>query len=579
MPRILLVVCCLLSLPLLAQRVRQAEPQHETHDGESHDLHQGPAGHDHFNHIQAYRKETAFVHHLPAPTLTSGIGTARLKTATTSERTQRFFAQGVAQLHCFGDFEAWRAFKEAIRHDSTALLPYWGLYSAIGAIEGTDFLADKKLAVRKLRALKDKASEHERLYAEAILLRDAGGEGGKKDYQKKLEIIVHKYPDDVDAKLFLALSKMGGYDTELNPREGQLYAEYLLRDLLRTHPDNAAAHHYWIHLMENCCPDQALQSAELLPKLAPASGHMVHMPGHVYYKLGEYKKAHDAFVASLAVDSAYIKTQGVPEVDAWNYIHNINYLLSNCAEDGRYQTALYYAEKLQNMPATKERKKKYEGRFFYQGVVAPAKMELCFGFYQKAADRLAAIQLDKDSLFTSKAIAYKDGLFYFASGREALRVRNLDEARRFSLALDALLWRNANQLTPDDVIATRRQNDLNVASLELQGLIKSAENRYAEAVALLEKAAKKEDDLGYSEPPSYARPVLISLAETHLNAKQYGKAIAAYQKLLERHPHSANGYWGLYKAYRQQGNAPKAKEYADRLKEAARYGDKGLFPL
>ncbi|SOD78612.1 tetratricopeptide repeat protein [Spirosoma fluviale] len=569
-----LLLFCLLTYGAVGQRVRQAEHQHDVHDGDSHDL-----NHSHLAHIQDYRKETVFVHNLPAPERLSGIGTSDLKISTKSQQTQFFYSQGVALLHCFWDFEAYRAFKEAIRHDSTAIMPYWGLYSAIGAIEGTDFTADKKLAVNKLKALKGSASEHEKLYADGILARDTDAENGKREYQKKLEIIVHKYPDDVDAKLFLALSKMGGYDTDMNPREGQLYAEYLLRDLLKTHPNNAAVHHYWIHLMENCCAEQAVESAVLLPKLAPASGHMVHMPGHIYYKIGDYKMAYDAFAASLAADSAYMKTQHIPEVDAWNYIHNINYLLANCAEDGRYATALHYAEKLKNMPATKERKQKYEGRFFYQGIIAPAKMELCFGFYRKAADRLAAIKLDKDSLYSTKAMAYKDGLYYFASGMDAAKNNRLDEARRFADALDASLWRNANQLTPTDVITVRRLNDLNVASRELQGVIKSAENKYKEAVALLENARKKEDDLGYSEPPSYARPVLISLAEVHLKAKQYDKAITAYTQLLERHPNSANAYWGLYKVHNQNGDSAKANEYATHLKHTAAFGDQSLFPL
>ncbi|GAB4038451.1 tetratricopeptide repeat protein [Spirosoma jeollabukense] len=565
-----LLVFCLIACSALGQRVRQGEHQHEAHDGESH---------DHLNHIQDYRKETVFVHNLPSPELIPGIGTSELQIKTTSPQTQRFFSQGVSLLHCFWDFEAYRAFKEAIRHDSTAIMPYWGLYSAIGAIEGTDFEADKKLAIRKLKALKNTASDHEKLYAEGILLRDADSENGKSGYQKKLELIIYKCPEDVDAKLFLALSKMSGYDASMNPRDGQLYAEYLLRDLLKTHPTNAAVHHYWIHLMENCCPEQALKSSELLPKLAPASGHMVHMPGHIYYKVGDYKKAYDAFRASLAVDSAYMKKQHIPEVDAWNYIHNINYLLSNCAEDGRYATALYYAEKLKNMPATKERKQKYEGRFFYQGVIAPAKMELCFGFYDKAAARLAAIQLDKDSLYSTKAMAYKEGLFYFASGMDAVRKNKLAEAKKQADALDASLWRNSNQLSSDEVISTRRISDLNVASLELQGVIKSAENKYTEAIALLEKAKQKEDELGYSEPPTYARPALISLAEAHLKAGKYDKAIAAYNALLERHPNSANAYWGLYTVYKQKGDLTKANDYATRVMAIAQHGDKDLFPL
>lgn len=576
--RILFALLLLLTLQTSAQRSRQQEHVHQDPEGRNNSGGEESHDHNHLAHIQEYRKETVYVHNLPAPKKLEGIGATEFKINTKSEVTQVFFNQGIALLHCFWDFEAFRAFKEAIKNDSAAIMPYYGLYCAIGAIEGNEFAADKKLALRKLKELKAKASKHEQLYAEAILLRDSGGENGKKEYQKQLEIIQHLYPEDVDAKLFLALSKMGGYDVSLNPREGQIYSEYLLKDILKQHPESAAAHHYWIHLMENCCPEQALESAAKLPKLASASSHMVHMPGHVYYKLGEYKKAYDAFIASVAVDSIYMKEQGIPEVDTWNYIHNLNYLLASSAEDGRYGTALYYAAKLEKMPASKERKQKYEGRFFYQGIIAPAKMELCFGFYKRAADRLMAIN-NKDSLYSGKAMAYRDALFYFASGMDAVKRGKADEARKFSDALDAYLWRNSNQKQDADIIASRRISDLNVGSLELQGNIRALENKYQEAVALLEIAKKKEDEMGYSEPPSYARPVLISLAETHLKAGQYDKADRAYSDLLKRHPNSANGLWGLYKVYKQKGDKAKSGEYAEKLKAVSQYGDKSLFPL
>lgn len=573
----------LLPTVLLAQRVRQPE-QHQ-HDATSSagDVHDGGATHDshsHLEHILDYRKETPYVPNLPPPIILSGIGEVDFKITTKSAKTQQFFNQGIALLHCFWDFEAYRAFKEAIRNDSSAIMPYYGLYSAIGAIEGDEFKNDQKLAIAKLKKLKEKATEREKLYAEAILARDADQSGGKSAvYQSKLELIVHKYPEDLDAKLFLALSKMGGYDSKMNPREGQIYSEYLLKDILREHPNNAAAHHYWIHLKENCCPEEALASSEILPKLSANSGHMVHMPGHVYYKLGNYQKAYESFIAAVKVDSAYMKQQKMPEVDTWNYIHNINYLLSNCAEDGRYSTALYYAEKLKNMPATKERKRKYEGRFFYQGVIAPAKMELCFGFYKKAAEKLAAIKIDDDSLFTPKAIAYKEALRLFALGMDAAKNNQIDAAKGYSDALDAHLWRNSGQTDAKDVINTKRIADLNVASLELQGVIKSAENNYEAAIKILEKAKQKEEDLGYSEPPTYARPVLISLAEAHLKANKYDKAIKSYNDLLKKHPNSANGYWGLYKVYKAKGEVHQSHAFAEKLNEVIKNGDRNLFPL
>lgn len=571
------VLCCLISVSTFAQRDRQGQTKSSGHDHANH-VDENEFAHNHLDHIQAYRKETAYVHNLPPAQFLEGIGTSTMKISTKSDQAQKYFAQGVALLHDFWDFEAYRSFKEAIRLDSSAVMPYWGLYSAIGATEGPDFDDDKKLAVRKLKALKDKASEHEKLYAEAILLRDAPGDGSRKLYQQKLEIIVHKYPGDVDAKLFLALSKMSGYDVELNPRDGQIYSEYLLRDVLKNDPDNAGAHHYWIHLMENCCPEEAIKSSEKMKQLTPGAAHMVHMPGHVYFKLGQYQKAHEAFVEAVAVDSIYMKKQGIPEVDTWNYIHNINYLLSNSAENGHYKTALYYAEKLQNMPVTKERKAKYEGRFFYQGIVAPAKMELCFGYYKKAADRLQLIN-DKDSIFTTKAIAYKDGLYLFALGMDAVKRGKAAEAKKYSDALDAHLYRNGNQSPADDAIAARRLGDLNVASLELQGLIQNLENNNAEAIRLLKIAQKKEHDLGYSEPPSYARPVLISMGEVYLKAGKYDLAIQAYEDLAKKRPNSANALWGLYKVYQKKGDLGKAKELAAQLSEVIKEGEKSLYPL
>jgi tetratricopeptide (TPR) repeat protein len=205
-------------------------------------------------------------------------------------------------------------------------------------------------------------------------------------------------------------------------------------------------------------------------------------------------------------------------------------------------------------------------------------MELCFGYYKKAADRLRLIN-DKDSIFTGKAIGYKDGLYYFALGMDAVKRGKADEAKKYSDALDAHLYRNSKQSNPDDVVADRRLGDLNVASLELQGLIKSLENNDQEAIRVLQMAQKKEHELGYSEPPSYARPVLISLGEVYLKAGQFDLAIKAYEDLAKKRPNSANALWGLYKVYKKKGDAAKAKKLAAQLNEVIKQGDKALYPL
>jgi tetratricopeptide (TPR) repeat protein len=540
--------------------------------------HAGTHATSHAQHIQESRKETVYLHNLPRPGLMSGVGTSGLKITTKSDSAQKFFSQGVALVHCFWDFEGYRSFKEATRLDSTAIMPWWGVLSTTLFMKDEAFQKDKELAVKKLKALKSSATEHEKLYVEGILLADSLKETGYKEYLKKLEIIIHKYPEDIEAQLFLVVNNMSGYDLEGHPNEGQIYAEFIASNLLKTHPDNAAAHHYWIHLMENCCPEKAIHSSERLAELAPASGHMVHMPGHIYNRVGDYKKAYDAFTASVKVDSAYMKTNGIQEVDTWNYIHNIHYLLANCAQDGRYSTALTYAEKLARMPVDKSRKKVFEGNFFGQGIMAPVNMELAFGYYEKAAKRLSLIT-DPDSAFGQGNMAYKEALNLFALGMNESVKNQTEAARRYADALDAYLWRNGNQEKPGKAIPKFGVNILNIASLELQGLIKSLENKYDEAVTLLEAAKKKEGDLGYGEPPYYPKPILVSLGNVHLKAGKYDKAIAAYEELLKRFPNGAPALWGLYKVYKQKGDAVKTKEYADRLKKTAQYGDKGIYPL
>ncbi|MEH6305475.1 hypothetical protein RYH73_07465 [Olivibacter sp. CPCC 100613] len=533
-----------------------SHPHSSTSEENQHD---GNQSHDHFAHIQAYRKETSFVHNLPAPSIIEGIGTVNFPISTTSSSSQQFFNQGVALLHCFWDFEAYRAFKEAIRTDSSAIMLYWGLYSAIGAIEGNDFEGDKDLALRKMELLYETASPREQLYCKAILSR-ADPTSGKESYEKNMELLIHRYPDDVQAKLFLALSKLHGYDVDLNPREGTLYAEYLLKDILKTDSLNAAAHHYWIHLKENCCPAEALISAQKLPMLAPNSGHMVHMPGHIYYKLGEYKNAQKAFIEAVKTDSTYIKTQHIPEVDAWNFIHNINYLLANCAQNGDYATALYYARKLQAMPVSKARSQKYEGRFFYQGIIAPAKMELCFGNYSKARERLEAIQ-NPDSVYSPKAMAYRDALLFFAYGMEAISNEDAEKAADYANQLESHLWQNVQETADERKINNHRIKEVSIAALELRGRIALLNRQFQQAETLLTRAVLAEKNLGYSEPPAYARPVLLSLESLYTQQKNWSKVLEVLHQLNNQHPNSIHVVDGYIHAYHELGDKEKVAYY------------------
>lgn len=536
------------------------------------------SNHNHLAHMQASRAQNFYIHQLPAPKLMKGIGNSDMKIMTKSEKTQAYFNQGLSLLHDFWDFEAYRAFKEAIRNDSTAIMPYWGLLQTPGPDEDSVYKNNKAIAVAQLKKLVLTANEHEKLYAEISLLSDSLKEKAYPEMEKKYEIIIHQFPDDIDAKLFLALSKMSGFDTEMKPKDGQMYSEFLLKDVQRAAPNNHALHHYWIHLMEHCCPERAVASADILTSLAPASGHIVHMPGHIYNRIGNYKKAHDAFVDAVKTDSAYMKNEGIEEVDNWNYIHNINYLINNCVHDGRHNEGLYYAERLKNMPVNRNRKKIYDGTFFNQGLLAPAKMEMAFGNWEKAASKFESVT-DKDSVFSFPNMEFKNGLTLFVKGMDALSKNKLQDAEKYSNSLDALLWRNEKQSGKDSTLNSWYQNTVNTASLELQGCIESYRGEHDLAIKLLEKAHKNEMDLGYGEPPLYARPVAISIADAYIRAGKYDKAVDTYLSLLKRFPKSALVYSCLHNVYQKSSQTEKAKEYEILLKEAAKYADAGIFKM
>ena len=551
-----------------------AQHDHHVDDNKTTESH----SHNHLAHIQASRGQNFYIHNLPTPKLMTGIGGSKMKIETQSEKTQAYFNQGLNLLHDFWDFEAYRAFKEAIRHDSTAIMPYWGLLQTPGPEEDSVLTSQKKNAIIQMKKLLKTANEHEKLYAEIAILGDSLKEKAIPDMFKKYELIVHKFPEDIDAKLFLALGLMSGFDTDMKPRDGQMYSEFLLKDVQRIEPNSHAFHHYWIHVMEHCCPERALPSADILTSLAPYSGHIVHMPGHIYNRLGDYKRAHDAFVAAVKVDSAYMKKENIQEVDNWNYIHNIHYLINNCVHDGRYNEALYYAEKLKNMPATKERKKAYDGTFFNQGILAPARMEMAFGHWDKAATQLALIE-NKDSVHSQPNMDFKSGLLFFVKGMDAIAKNKVNEAIQYVNSLDAFLWRNEKQTGKDSTILKHLQNTLNTASLELQGCIKSEQGNYEEALKLLEKAHKNEMELGYGEPPLYSRPVAMSIAHSYEKAGKWDKVTETYHSLLQRFPKSTYVLYALAAVYAQKGDLEKAKEFEIKLKEAAIYADKGMYAL
>src|SRR5437588_1951954 len=373
-----------------------------------------------------------------------------------------------------------------------------------------------------------------------------------------MEALIDHYPDDLDATLLYALALNHGYSSDGEPHPGSLYGQSVLREILAQHPDNAAANHYWIHAVESSHPDWALPSARRLGSLAPDSGHMVHMPGHIFYRVGDYERARQIFLDSMHVDRAYMDRQHVAKKDDWNYVHNIAYLIADCAEEGKYQEALEHARLLQGLYDDPD----HSGApNFYVLQIGSTETRLAIRF----ADWDSAIRHPlhfgvSDEKLSVWARSYRDGLLAYARGMKAAESGQTEEAERQAAGLDAMLWRLSKEDLDDNNEKWRDRvlKLLGTASLELRGETEIGKGNIDKGRKLLELASKEEKDLGYSEPPQYSRPPLEVLGAALARASRYQEARDAYKKDLEERPHSGFALYGIATAWDKQGKHAEA---------------------
>ncbi len=521
----------------------------------------------------------------PPPPLMDGLGSSVLEVDTAFEEAQAYLNQGIRALHSFWNLEAYRAFKRAAELDPEMVMAWWGVHRATR--RSSELEDEKEAAYEKIQELRDTASEQEKYYLRlADHHEDKEGEDRRKAVVSEWEALVDRFPDDVEAKLFLALAVMAGWDEEGRPRPNQLYSLMLLRDTLREHPEHPAAHHYWIHAVENGPrPEEGLTSADRLADLAPKAGHLVHMPGHIYYKVGDYEKAYAAFSRGREVDRAYLRKHGMKPVDHWNYVHNVSYLVATCAESGRYGEGLELAREVIEIALDDERKMSGGTvTIFYQGWASLVKLHTRFGNWSEAASALDEMAANDtlDSVYARYWIAAYQG---WVLAMEALGRGDLDAARASADFLDATLFRYERDKESDEVPKEREEDplyapwagrQLEIFSLELRGLIAERDSRHEDAVALLERAVEKERKLGSVDPPAMSRPVSESLAAIRLEAGEWQEARAAYEDLLERRPGSGHALYGLARTRALAGETEEARAAYVRFLEAWGHADEDL---
>jgi tetratricopeptide (TPR) repeat protein len=527
---------------------------------------------------------------LPVPRKMAGIGNVHLEITATPE-AQMWFNQGLNLLHDFWDYESARAFEQSIRVDPKCAMCYWGLYKAEAFYHGTaqGYAGE---ALNQAVGLKDHVGKHDRLYIEASVAHEnaLAKSEANPDFSQEVRLwrkLAKKYPRDTQARIFLALSVEDGFDDQGEPRAGQKEALSVLQSVLKDEPDNSAANHYSIHALEpSAHPERALHSAEILANLAPASGHMVHMPGHIFFRVGDYARAEQAFAASMRVDESYMREQHVPPDDDWNYVHNLMYSIANLMEEGKLQEATALSAKL-----TGARGELEATLYIHSARDSISRLNPRLPVALRTADWAQVTELLRESsppaaLSNLNFLARQ--LSTFAAGMQSAEAGDLAKVEGLSSQFDAELWRisqkskdssdmqsmetNKRSAGPPklermpDAVLQPLLKTLSVMSLELRGTLLTARKKTAEARDLFAQAAKEEKALGYHEPPNYIRPVGETEAAALMAIGDWTDAKAAYAKALSERPRSGFPLYGIAVSSEQAGDyAAAAREYADFL--------------
>ena len=535
---------------------------------------------------------------LPAPLKLPGIGNVHLQIRATPE-AQMWFDQGLNLFHDFWDYEAERAFEQGVRVDPNCAMCYWGIYQAETFSHSNDkYYATE--ALDKAMSLRGHASKAEQLYIEAGATHEA--EAKSKDNAprnktkkpvKEVDIwrkLVKYHPKDSQARIFLAETLEDGYSDTGEPHDGQKEMLAILQGILKDEPNNSAANHYWIHAVEaSPHPEQALHSAEILASLAPASGHMVHMPGHIFYRLGDYARAQAAFAASMQADERYMREQHVQPDDDWNYVHNLMYAIANLLEEGKLQEATELSAKLSGARGQME-----STLYPWSPRDAISRLDSRLPVALRTADWARVLDLLKNSNSTQAlphlAFLARE-LTEFASGMQALEAHDVTKAQEASGRLDAEFWRfsqqvkdeeagkskdtknadNAKKETPKlqimpDALPDPLVNNLSVMSLELRAGLLLANKQPEAAKKIFAQAAQEEKALGYREPPIYIRPVGETEGAIRIAASDWAGANAAYQKALLERPKSGFPLYGMAVCSEHSGDfKAAANDYAEFL--------------
>ena len=509
-------------------------------------------------------------------TLMTGYGNWHHPVSTKNAPAQAFFDQGLRLIYAFNHNEAMRSFRRAAELDPKLAMAYWGIAEAVGPNyndpASEDRFAQAHAAIEKALTLGADASESDQAYITALAKRFPADpksdlRAAAEQYRDAMRDVVKRFPDDLDAATLFAEAGMnlhpwGLWRPDGTPEEGTEEIVSTLESVIRREPNHLGAIHYYIHSVEaSSSPERALAGANRLAQLAPAAGHIVHMPAHIYIRTGDYEAAVKTNQKAALADQAYIKAGAAEGIYSMMYYsHNLHFIAMAAAMNGNYLESRRGAQLLAaNVGPHVKEMPPLEGF-----MTVPLAVEVRF---HKWNEILKAPQPDP-AMHTATVF------WHFARGLALAGAGKLEEAEA-----EHKFVAEAEEKTPPDAIFQMPINNktkdiLKIAENVLGAKISLAKNDMDATVNQLRAAVAVQDSLKYDEPQDWFYPVRESLGAVLLKIGDYAGAEETFRADLDRNPRNPRSLFGLEQALKAMDRSYDAgfvrKQFDANWKGAAR---------
>jgi len=512
------------------------------------------------------------------PVLFDDLGSYHRAITTASPQAQAYFDQGLRLVYGFNHHEAQAAFREAARLDPSCAMCAWGIALTYGSNYNSATDAERErgalAAVTQAQTLAAaRGTDRERALIAALAARHSASSGADRAtfdraYADAMREVARRFPDDLDAGTLFADAMMNLrpwslWTAEGAPQPGTEEIVATLERVLAADPRHPGANHFYIHAVEaSPDPRRGEAAADRLRALMPGAGHMVHMPSHIYYRIGRYDDAHAVNVQAAAADRVYFtKSRPSPIYRGMYFPHNLDFVWQAAGMEGRGAECIRAAREFSSVvpPEAVLQMPDME--------TAPAAPLFALARFARWDEALAQPAPDPKMLYVTGAWRYTRGLALLAKGRRDEATRELAELRAVRAGVPA-----------DRTIAGffKMADMLGLASEVLAGEIAARNGDADGAVTHLAEAVRMQDAHWFTEPPPWYYPVRQSLGAALLQAGRAAEAEAVYREDLRRNPENGWSLFGLAQSLRAQGKSAEAGAVDERFRLAWARADVAL---